>query len=239
MLIDLSNHKYGLLTVIERCEDYVSPKGKHLTQWLCKCDCGKTLKITGSNLKRSRTYGCQKCVEDKLSKEFSKENPIIINGDVAYIITSKGEKSIIDSEDVERIKGFCWWVSNTGYLMGDVHKPKKHISIHRLIMNILDRPDIIIDHKNGNKLDNRKSNLRICTRTENSYNKAMQPYNTSGITGVTWDKARRKWAAAICYEGKRIHLGRYSNKDDAIKARREAEDKYFGEFSYHNSRNNT
>lgn len=107
MLIDLSNHNYGLLTVIERCEDYVSPKGKHLTQWLCKCDCGKTLKITGSNLKRSRTYGCQKCVEDKLSKEFSKENPIIINGDVAYIITSKGEKSIIDSEDVERIKGFC------------------------------------------------------------------------------------------------------------------------------------
>lgn len=237
--IDLSNQTFGNLTVKERCEDYTSPKGKHLTQWLCECKCGNMMKVMSSNLKRSGVRRCRKCHEDYMSISYSKENKIEIDNNITYVYTTSNEKIIIDSEDWEKVKPYCWYINSNGYAMGTRHRvtKSKNIQLHRLIMDVLDKPDIIIDHKNGNPLDNRKCNLRKCTKAQNDYNKRMQPYNTSGVTGVTWDKSRNKWQANICYKGKCIHLGRFTNKQDAINARKQGEDKYFGEFSYNNSRN--
>jgi hypothetical protein len=99
---------------------------------------------------------------------------------------------------------------------------------HNLIMN---PPDgMMVDHINNNPLDNRKCNLRICTRSQNNKNRSLAKNNTSGYTGVTYNKADKVWRVTIYNEGKRIQLGSYKNIEDAITVRQEAEKKYYGEF---------
>ena len=87
-----------------------------------------------------------------------------------------------------------------------------------------------VDHINHNGLDNRKENLRIVTHKQNKFNNPILSTNTSGVTGVSWSKQKNKWRAYITIDNKQKSLGYYFNKEDAIKARKEAEEKYFGEF---------
>ena len=88
-----------------------------------------------------------------------------------------------------------------------------------------------IDHRDGNKLNNRRNNLRICAQAENAMNRKININNTSGYKGVYWNKPRRKWVALIGVNKKRIHLGMFSNKINAAKAYNDAAIKYHGEFS--------
>ena len=90
-----------------------------------------------------------------------------------------------------------------------------------------------IDHINGNRADNRWSNLRVVTRRQNCMNHAVPKHNVSGVRGVSWHKYRKGggcWMARIEVNGKVIHLGVFSEKDDAIAARRKAEELYCGQF---------
>ena len=89
-----------------------------------------------------------------------------------------------------------------------------------------------IDHIYHNRNDNRKSKLRIANNTQNTVNRGMQSNNTSGIIGVSWNKQLKKWHAYISIYNKRINLGYFDNIDNAIIARKQAEDKYFGEWKY-------
>ena len=98
-------------------------------------------------------------------------------------------------------------------------------------MNLPRLSPYIIDHKNLNKRDNRRCNLRICTDAENVLNKGLQHRNKSGCPGVRWYAPRNKWQARIRKDKKEYHLGYFVNKDDAIEARKEAEKKYFGDFA--------
>lgn len=99
--------------------------------------------------------------------------------------------------------------------------------------------DMVVDHKHGkeSRNDNRKENLRIATTSQNCMNREMRFDNTSGITGVSYDKDTQKWCVQIGVEHKNIWIGSYKNKDDAIVARQNAEKKYFGEWRYINSEN--
>lgn len=106
---------------------------------------------------------------------------------------------------------------------------KKKFYLHRLIMN--PRPDEYIDHINGDGLDNRKCNLRICTNSQNNANKGKQKNNKSGYKGVSWDKTRNKWKADIMVNKKTIYLGRFNVINDAARAYNNAAVKYFGEFA--------
>ena len=83
-----------------------------------------------------------------------------------------------------------------------------------------------IDHINHIRSDNRIINLREVSNTENHHNRGKHKLNTSGHVGVTWDKWHNKWKAQIHFNGKHIHLGYFSSKEEAIKARKEAEVKY-------------
>lgn len=83
-----------------------------------------------------------------------------------------------------------------------------------------------LDHKNRVKTDNRICNLRPATDAENQQNLSMRSDNTSGHVGVSWNNPRQKWLAQIRINCKKIHLGRFTNIEDAIAARKAAELKY-------------
>lgn len=87
------------------------------------------------------------------------------------------------------------------------------------------------DHKDRNPLNNRRHNLRPANQQENNRNHSKSSINTSGVIGVGWHKTLNKWQSRIYINKKVIHLGYFDNKDDAIKARLYAEQKYFKEFA--------
>jgi hypothetical protein len=98
-------------------------------------------------------------------------------------------------------------------------------------MNVTDRKQFI-DHKEGHTLDNRKDKLQICNNKENLRKQQFRLNNTSGHTGVHWYPYNNvnKWMAKIVVDYKCVNLGYYNDIEDAIKARKDAELKYFGEF---------
>ncbi len=111
----------------------------------------------------------------------------------------------------------------------------RSVSAHRLAyyMSYGKLPKVI-DHANGNGSDNRIDNLREATYQQNRMNSKVRSDNASKVTGVYYRKDCGKWRAEICKDGKRTHLGLFKTKEDAIEARREAEDELFGEFSSSN-----
>ena len=150
------------------------------------------------------------------------------------IYTNKGVSVQVDDEDYSRLCEYTWHLSSYGYAKrteryGPRKEDKKlHIFMHRLIM---ENPDQDIDHMDGNPLNNQKHNLRLCTHSENMMNKKIYKSNKSGYTGVHWYKNYNKWIADIRINKKKINLGYFTNLEDAIFTRREAELKYFGDFA--------
>lgn len=144
---------------------------------------------------------------------------------------------LIDELDKDKLVGFNkWFISARGDVYSQKWKKGKATTykLHRVIMDAPVGMDV--DHINGNPLDNRRSNLRICTHKENSRNTKLAKNNTSGAIGVRWDKTKNKWLARIKVDYKDIHIGRFNNFKDAVKARKDAEIKYFGEFAPSRSR---
>jgi len=104
--------------------------------------------------------------------------------------------------------------------------------MHRVI---LDAPmNMLVDHINGNGLDNRRENLRICTNTENLRNRGKDRDNTSGYKGVVIKKGEKKFRAQIRVNQKTIHLGSFSTPEEAARAYDDAAREYFGEFAWTN-----
>lgn len=101
--------------------------------------------------------------------------------------------------------------------------------MHRFLSNA--KKDDVADHKNGDTLNNLEENLRVCNRRENASNRQKQTNNTSGHSGVTWNKTAEKWMAYIAYNYKDITLGYFDMIKDAVECRKRAEEKYFGEFN--------
>lgn len=158
-----------------------------------------------------------------------KENVYDLSGEfgIGYC-SNTGTPFYFDLEDYDKIKDYCW----VEYVRGSYHSVEAWNigSNGNITMNWLITGKNY-DHINRNPLDNRKSNLRPCNLYQNAMNSSIMSNNTSGITGVNWNKSEQKWVARIQYYNKRILLGYFNNKDDAIKARLEAEAKYFKEFA--------
>lgn len=158
-------------------------------------------------------------------KEREKTNKYVFYDNHISIITKHNKEILIDKNAFEKAKMYSWCVSRTGYSVANIKgKVKK---MHRYLYNFTSN---IVDHINGNKLDNRLGNLRECTQKENSRNLTVAINNSSGCTGVSLVKSSNKWRARIMVNRKEILLGYFVEKKDAIKARKEAEIKYFGEF---------
>lgn len=134
---------------------------------------------------------------------------------------------IIDVDDLEKVRYHKWRIDAYGYIVSG--QGDKIIRLQRLIMDVTD-PNFVVDHINNNPLDNRKSNLRICTTLENNLNKIDSGRNTSGILGLYWSNKRKKWCPEIRYNNKRVHLGRWDDINEAAVARLYAEQLVFKEY---------
>ena len=110
------------------------------------------------------------------------------------------------------------------------------ILFHRLVTDCPD--DYDVDHIYHNKLDNRKSKLRITTTQQNCSNRKKNINNTSGHKGVTFNSVLNKWVAYIGHNNKLLYLGYSDDLDEMARLRKEAEEKYYGEYSYENSMKN-
>lgn len=144
---------------------------------------------------------------------------------------SKGKIAIVDDNCAIEILERNWHYHNRGYAGTNVIKNGKRgiILMHRVIM---DAPKgVEVDHVNGNKLDNRKENLRLCTHAQNMQNKKIYKSNIQGFKGLTFIKGTGNIRARINKNGKEINLGMFATAEEAAKAYNEAAIKYFGEFA--------
>jgi len=157
-------------------------------------------------------------------------NEIIVEGDIAKIAlyTVRSEfitYSIIDAADVDLVKDMKWGIA-MGYVRCRTPKP---IFLHKYLMG---ESSLFVDHINGDRLDNRRGNLRFANNAENMRNRTKLPaHNASGVIGVGWYKKTGRWKARITVNYKDIHLGYFTSFEDAVAVRKQAEKDYFGEFA--------
>jgi hypothetical protein len=141
---------------------------------------------------------------------------------------------LVDDIDYERLIKHKWYFNgkyvcrNNRKINGKHLKPAQ-IYLHREIMN----PPIgmEVDHKDGNRLNNQRSNLRICTDVENTRNRSMANKNYTGFKGVSLNKKTGSFVARIRFGGKRISLGYYKKPEEAYRAYKDGVLKYHGEFA--------
>jgi hypothetical protein len=150
-------------------------------------------------------------------------------GDVATVYT------LIDNVDWPLVKRYRWRVEYIrscfrAFTYIRVSGKTKTLYLHRLLMN--PPKELVVDHINGDSLDNRRKNLRVCTTQQNSMNQGKKNKNTSSkYKGVCWIKRDKRWMAAIRAENRKINLGYYKDELEAVKAYNKAAKKYFGEFA--------
>lgn len=219
--IDITGEKFGKLTPIK----VVGKNKRRQLMWKCKCDCGNTTVTCGSEMRLGRVLSCGCLRDDVVPIHRNPKAPKYRLGDKYGIgYTNKGTEFYFDLEDYDKIKNHSWSENKKGYIytcIGD-----KTMLLHRFILNATQ----IVDHINHNKKDNRKCNLRECTPSQNAMNRA-------NIKGISFNKSINKWKAVIGLSNKCIWLGYFINEQDAINARKKAEEKYFGEFAYKENKN--
>lgn len=133
-------------------------------------------------------------------------------------IVSKGVEypCLIDQEDQELLSQFSWSLHSEGYAQTIIGR--RTVLMHRLVMGVLDNPSVEVDHKFHNRLDNRKSQLRICSHSENRRNSRKLSPATSSFKGVYFESERGLYHAQIGLGDKVKNLGRYHNEKMAGKA---------------------
>lgn len=241
--IDLAGKQFSKLLVVSRGPDYIRPcDGYTQIRWWCKCDCGKEdlILVAGSSLRSGHTTSCGCDKGRKISEAHSKTNNIdVTSEDYAIGYTTKGEPFWFDKEYVDEVSKYCWYYQGNGYVAAHNKESGGVILLHRLIMGFPDPKLYDVNHKQHpprkeHKVDNRKQNLEVVTHSENMMNSHLNTKSTTGIKGVSFDKSKNKYETHITVNNKKICLGYFNieNLEDAIKTRKDAELKYFGEHRF-------
>ena len=151
---------------------------------------------------------------------------------------SQGKVAIIDDDDLPLVSGYRWYawkgpMAKTYYAQASIKRADgtwTKIKMHRLIIGLTD-PDVKVDHRDRNGLNNTRTNIRACSHGQNMRNSGTRSDNTSGFKGVYFDKRRGKWAAQIVVNGKNRYLGSFITPEEAHQAYCRAADELHGEFA--------
>lgn len=197
-------------------------------KWLCKCVCGNETVVRVYDLMSGHTQSCGCLQKEKVGERSKKYNVFEIKGDVSIGYTKSGIAFLIDTEELDKVSKYCWYINAQGYITSRIGN--KIVSLHRFILNIND--DRIIDHKNRIKTDNRKTNLRVATNQQNNMNRGINRNSTTGVKGVSKSKNEKKYIAYIYKDGRHIHIGTYDTLKEARQARIQKEVELFGEFAF-------
>jgi hypothetical protein len=150
---------------------------------------------------------------------------------------TQGKVALVDDSDFEKIANYKWYASKYKKIWyaertGRTPSGRRYtIRMHRQILGLQYRDGFQIDHRNRNGLDNQRINLRVCTQTENCYNKKHQESKSSTFQGVSWCNTRFQWRACITYKNKQKFLGYFDFEEDAAEVYNIAAEKCFGEFA--------
>ncbi len=237
--MELTGKIFGRLTVIGRAEDVIGKNGRKTKMWNCICECGNLKSVAQSNLLRGSTKSCGCIVKENLSeyrkRRITPNNKYDLSGDYGVGYASNNSTTFyFDLEDYNKIKPYKWRDSGEYMETRDLKSVSKLIVfMHDVILKHDEK--LTVDHISHNTYDNRKQNLRIGTRADNIANRGLMKNNTSGCTGVHWCNNVGKWRAEISRNKRRYTLGFYEDFNEAVAIRKQAEEKYFGEWSYANS----
>lgn len=152
------------------------------------------------------------------------------------VLTGRLEEIFVDDEDLDLVIKHNWYLNQKGYAQANVLKPngpKTTIRMHRLILGVTN-PQIKVDHRFGNRLDNRRKNLRLCTNSQNLANRGINKNNTSGYKGVFYCKYTERWIAQLKYQSYTVWLGRHDTPELAALAYNSKAVELFGEFAAKN-----
>jgi len=238
--------KFGNWVVIDYAEDRFEKRHGKQTKtrrkyWKCRCTCGYcdnvVREVIEKNMINGQSKGCGKKHRIENGHKNKRYNEYDLSGDFGIGYFRNGGEFYFDKEDYDLIKDHCWCLlgKKDKYVMTNFKKKENkrgydRVFLHNLVMDNLDKSKVI-DHINGELNDNRKEKLRECTHNENMFNTKHYISNTSGCKGVHYSMAEKKWKAYITHKKERCHLGTFKKMEDAVQARKEAEIKYFGEFT--------
>lgn len=170
------------------------------------------------------------------TKQMDKPRTIRINAEgFGEIVLARGLVALIDAADIPIVKDCSWSIykaSRTFYATTNFVKDRKRIKLHRLVLSAPD--GFSVDHINGDGLDNRRSNLRLCSNAENIRNQQKQKRKTSSrFKGVTLYRGIRgsRWRGYIHYNSKKYRLGSFGTEIEAAQAYNKAALEFFGQFA--------
>ncbi len=152
-------------------------------------------------------------------------NTYRIEGDIVYCKTTKGEDFTISRKDIAYISMYTFSINKRGYLNARIDKKLR--LLHRLVMRAPEH--VLVDHINGDKMNNQRDNLRKASFAENMYNLGVRKGSKSGYKGVT--KKGEKWLARIQYKKKQYTIGTYDTKEEARDAYNARAVELFGDFA--------
>ena len=227
--IDLTGKRFGRLVVIKRIKDREKENKQHTTFWECECDCGNITIVSSRCLNSGKTTSCGCFHKEQSSIKNKKHNQYNFDykDKICAITDVSNNTTIIDLDDYDKIKDIYWFQNKDGYWVGRKFWKSPHLKLHRFIINA--NKELVVDHKNHNPQDNRKSNLRQCSIKQNIRNSRRKSKNSSGEKGVGIKNG--KYYAKIQYEKKQIYLKQFDTLEEAKYARAIAEDILFEEFS--------
>lgn len=182
-------------------------------------------------------------LEGITKKDFKTRNKILFCDDIIKVYMKNGEYFIADAIDYQKVKERTWHVdSTTKHVVAREFGMNKTITLTRYLLDY--DGENVIDHINGDPLDNRRCNLRICTHQQNMFNSKINKRNTTGHKGVSYDKAQNRYVAYIRKDKtyrKAFTISKYSSQNEAFeeacKWQEEMSNKLFGEFSFYNRLN--
>lgn len=233
--IDLTGQKLNLLKVL--CRDLKKEKehkertGKTVKFWACLCECGNntslpTYRLIGSGV---TTKSCG-CLTKKGKPPYRKLNKYDTSGGYGIGYSSNtNEEFYFDLDDYEKIKQYTWMKNGQGYIQTNAkNEDGGRYRLHKLIMDA--NRDVLIDHINHKKNDNRKENLRIANKQLNTVNRGRPKDNKSGAKGVL--NYGNRFISRIHKDGKCYYLGIHDTIQKAKEVYNKKSYEFFGEFTY-------